>query len=283
MRNKVLVGMTLAAAMLVVIYLGGVALLAVVMLGAAMGLWEYFKLLQQKQLKPLVFLGIPMGLAFVLIAFLSMHSHNFIWGGVGQGTVVMLSVFTVLVIQFVQIVQRRERYSILDLSVTVFAAIYVGGFVSYLFLLLGIGIEHFPDNVPLSRLVILLPMWCAWGADAGAFFFGSFFGRNKIFPDLSPNKTAEGLAGGLLFSVAGACFIGAMIAIPLGHAFAIGLLAGAAGTVGDLSESALKRELGVKDTGKLFASHGGFLDRMDSVLFTMPVVYYYIIWFRPWG
>ena len=172
----------------------------------------------------------------------------------------------------------------MDLGATVFGSLYIGAFGSFLVLLMNYGQMHFPHDVFRARLVVFLPMWAAWGNDVGAFFIGKFFGKNKIFPELSPKKTLEGCLGGLAVSMAG-FFLMFMILgdhLNLFHGILLGLVAGAFGQIGDLSESALKREVGIKDSGTVFGSHGGFLDRIDSVLFTAPVVYHYFLWVHPW-
>jgi phosphatidate cytidylyltransferase len=285
MAKKVSTGLVLGGGMLTVMILDPqkrIPLLIVALLGTGMGLWEYYTMLQKKNVKPLIFLGIGVGLLFVLLAYKSMLQGSMLRAGATFGTVITFFVFLVLVIQFFQIVNRRERYSILDLATTVFGSIYIGGFMSMVFLLLGFGMKKFPDNNALVFLVIFLPMWCAWGSDVCAYFVGSFIGRTRIFPELSPKKTLEGCLGGLLGAMVGVTIICSFIKIPVYHGILLGFVGGAAAQIGDLSESAFKREVGVKDSGRTFGSHGGFLDRSDSFLFALPVIYHYFIWFCPW-
>ena len=141
-------------------------------------------------------------------------------------------------------------------------------------------------GVPLAHLVlfprsrygvvlILIAVAGPWISDSGAYFAGRFFGRNLLFPSLSPNKTLEGSVGGLLLTV--------LIISPLAYqlldftlakAVIIGAGASVSSQCGDLFESSLKRILGVKDLGNFLPGHGGILDRVDSLLFTAPAVYY---------
>ncbi len=118
-----------------------------------------------------------------------------------------------------------------------------------------------------------------WAGDAGAYYVGKRFGKRKMAPRVSPNKTWEGAAASVVVSV---LLAGAYIVYfaNVGIAAAIGLTAAAnvAGQIGDLAESAIKRGAGVKDSGSLLPGHGGMLDRVDSTLFALPVVYGYVIY-----
>jgi phosphatidate cytidylyltransferase len=119
-------------------------------------------------------------------------------------------------------------------------------------------------------------------SDTFAFFVGHAIGRHRLAPTISPGKTVEGALGGLaggIFGALGAREFG-LPHVPLGHAILLGVLVAALGIAGDLFESLLKRWAGVKDSGGLFPGHGGMLDRMDSLLFAAPVLYYYFLWFR---
>lgn len=126
------------------------------------------------------------------------------------------------------------------------------------------------------RVVLLLTTVMV--SDTAAYFTGHALGRHKLAPAISPGKTVEGALGGLLGGVLGALIVRpALPSLPLGHAVALGLAVAAAGIAGDLAESLLKRWAGVKDSGGLFPGHGGMLDRLDSLLFGGPVLYYYFL------
>lgn len=282
MGKKIATGLGLGAFALLVIADANYFLLAAVGLFAGMGMWEYYQLLRKKNVKPMTVLGILAGESFILMSFYSSKHGDMLQAGAGFGTVIAFYVLLVLVIQFIQIVNHRERYSILDLSTTVFGSIYVGGFGSLIFPLLGFGHNEFSNSEFLPRLILFLPFWAAYGSDVGAYFAGSFLGKTRLFPDISPKKTLEGCIGGVLISTIGTIIIGMCIKLPFTHGLLLGLTASICGQIGDLSESAFKREIGVKDSSAIFGTHGGFLDRLDSILFVFPVIYYYFIWFCPW-
>jgi phosphatidate cytidylyltransferase len=124
---------------------------------------------------------------------------------------------------------------------------------------------------------VLLALGLAWFADTGAYFAGRFLGRHKLYEAVSPKKTVEGSIGGLFASVVWAV-LGAVSffrAIPVLHAVALGVVAGALGQAGDLGESLLKRSTGVKDSGHIVPGHGGILDRVDALIMTTVVVFFY--------
>ena len=121
---------------------------------------------------------------------------------------------------------------------------------------------------------VLLTMVLAWGSDTSAYFVGRQFGKTKLAPRISPKKTLEGSAGGLMASVVGAVIMSFFLP-GLGpiDAVALGILAGAAGQAGDLMMSVLKRSSGVKDSGGILPGHGGILDRADALAFTAPATW----------
>ena len=117
-----------------------------------------------------------------------------------------------------------------------------------------------------------------WASDIGAYAVGLTFGKHRLFEKVSPKKSIEGFLGALVASAGMAllCRVWFMPAVGIGEAIAIALLLAVVGTIGDLAESLLKRAAGVKDSGGIIPGHGGILDRMDSMLFAAPVLYYYL-------
>ena len=141
--------------------------------------------------------------------------------------------------------------------------------------------SQFVDNVYSNGLFLLIMGLCgAWIADTGAYFTGVAIGKHKLCPEISPKKTIEGLVGGVLttaivYAVAFSAYYG-FTAKRAVIAFVTGAVCAVIGTVGDLSASMVKRQIGFKDYGKIMPGHGGLMDRFDSVLFVLPTFYAFI-------
>ena len=139
-----------------------------------------------------------------------------------------------------------------------------------------VDLRGIPDNGPWWLGFALAVNWVG---DIAAYYVGRAIGRRKLAPRISPGKSQEGaiasLVGAVLFGVA-LQYVG-LLNVSLGKVIGISIVANFAGQIGDLAESALKRGAGVKDSGTLLPGHGGFLDRLDSSMFTMPVVYFYLM------
>lgn len=156
-----------------------------------------------------------------------------------------------------------------------------GGFyvfaMGYVAILLGhfILLRHLEQGVAVVFFVLIV----TWLADTGGYVFGRAFGRHRLAPVLSPNKTMEGFLGGILFSLTGAaiCQIWFFSFVSLPQSLFLGFLLAVCGTLGDLTESAIKRSVQVKDSGTLIPGHGGVLDRIDSLLLSAPGFYYYAV------
>ncbi len=133
-----------------------------------------------------------------------------------------------------------------------------------------------PEGLSWLFFILLI----TWAGDTGAYIAGRFFGRHKLYPQVSPGKTLEGFFGGIVFAVLGACLARATFlpSLTLLDCLVLAPLADVAGVLGDLTESLLKRSASVKDSGRIFPGHGGILDRVDSLLFSAPLVYAYLVW-----
>jgi phosphatidate cytidylyltransferase len=188
--------------------------------------------------------------------------------------------------------------TIADIASSILGLFY-GGYLPSYWVRLRVGIEHpsllvssaittpqlnlnwpqfwtHPGNLPVGLTATLLAFLCIWAADIGAYTVGKLFGRTRL-SDISPKKTVEGAVFGVIGSMAvaitGAWYLQWPIFLASGAA--LGLLIGIASLLGDLTESMMKRDAGVKDSGQLIPGHGGILDRADSYVFTAPLVYYF--------
>ena len=159
----------------------------------------------------------------------------------------------------------------IDVVLTVFGVFYVTFFFGHLLLIL---------DLKYSDIILLLPFITAWCTDTFAYLVGLTMGKRKLCPLISPKKSVEGAIGGALGCVASTAIFGGIVnamgyPIPLIHFIVLGLLCGVFSQFGDLTASLWKRYTGIKDFGKIFPGHGGILDRFDSIIFTLPIIYYY--------
>ncbi|HET7707687.1 MAG TPA: phosphatidate cytidylyltransferase [Thermoanaerobaculia bacterium] len=154
-------------------------------------------------------------------------------------------------------------------AVAVMATMYVG--------MLGGSLIRLRGDFPEGPELVFFNLLVVWLGDAGAYYTGKKFGKHKLSPRISPKKTIEGLAGGVVTSIITAIVIQVTFfnEFPIVHAIIVGAILSIAGVIGDLAESMWKRSAAVKDSGTLIPGHGGFLDRLDSILFTAPILYIY--------
>jgi len=233
--------------------------LAIVASALAVGLYEFFGLLRARGIRPLRLVGLVVAAALFLdVAAPGWYPAPF----VPLGALLLLT-FTL----------RRggDVEAVSAAAATLLGAVYLGalgGTIAALFVLP-------PAGEGAWRLTLLLAIQVF--SDSFAFFVGHAFGRHRLAPAVSPGKSVEGALGGLLGGVLAALAVRhlGLPHLPLAHAVALGAAVAAVGIVGDLDESLLKRWAGVKDSGRLFPGHGGMLDRLDSLLFGAPVLYYY--------
>lgn len=190
-----------------------------------------------------------------------------------------------LMVALIKTVTSHASCSVTDAAFTIMGALYVGMPFSYMILLRftdrGEYISTILGTISAGAFYLWLAFIGTWASDTAAYFSGMAFGRRKLCPAVSPNKTYEGALGGLFGSVLAVVAVGLSGGLSFYHLLGLGLLIGIFAPFGDLVESALKRFSSVKDSGGLFPGHGGVLDRFDAMMFSVPVVYYYVdIFFR---
>ncbi len=229
---------------------------------------EFYHAFINKGYKPVIWLGY----IFIFLLFSLLFFPNIIVSGYNILILIAIITITGLIMPIFS-----QKLKINDILVTVFAALYPGVLVFFL-------VPLAFDSIPYGMNLLILTFLITWSTDTFAYFFGSRFGKNKLCPSISPNKTIEGGLGGLFGSIVVGILFGMILrqsiklSIDTFHFAIIGLLGGVFSQLGDLCASSIKRYCGVKDFGKLLPGHGGLLDRFDSLLFTLPTVYlYYLI------
>lgn len=245
--------------MLGALIIGGKVLYLFVFLLSITGLFEYYKAFLNTDYKPTAWIGYTITIIYYFLVSIGYNTFS---------TISML-IFIALLLIFLDII--RKGHNILNAAVTILGVIYV----SYLFSNL-----IFIYNGTNGRVLIWMPFITAWLSDTGAYFIGSYFGKKKLCPAISPKKTIEGAIGGIISSAvicvaAGLIFNSMGYSISLVHYLFIGFICGITSILGDLSASAIKRFCKIKDFSNVIPGHGGILDRFDSILFTAPTVYVY--------
>jgi phosphatidate cytidylyltransferase len=251
---------------------------------SVLGAMEFYKGVRKIGARPVEWAGLLAVLFFVFSARTFRYAD-----GTTIGAMFPTALTLLLILSFCVEMTRRERAPILNVGTTVFGAIYVGWLISHLVVLRGVwlqglsgepGIIHVgPFRPEVGACLVMLTFLSTWACDTSAYFFGRSFGKTKIAPKLSPNKTVEGSLAGLAGTIVVASIAGWVIHLPWYHALAMGAIFGVLSQLGDLSESSIKRELDIKDFGTIVPGHGGILDRFDSLLFTGPAAYYYAVLF----
>ncbi len=181
----------------------------------------------------------------------------------------ILIALAIIVLLVWPIFHRPRDQAFANFAWTIAGIIYIGWMISY-----WIGLR----NLAAGRELVFLAMFTTFANDTGAFFIGRSWGKHHLAPSISSGKTWEGAVGGLLSSVAAAFIISAIFRIQFSYweIAVAGIFISVFAQLGDLVESLLKRNTGVKDAGKLVPGHGGIMDRMDSLIFTGVIVYYLV-------
>jgi phosphatidate cytidylyltransferase len=239
-----------------------------ILMGAAAlaGTYEFYHIAKLDKREPLIYLGLLWALALVL----SPHYHN------GSSDVLPLVITATMLISLICLLRRPSRETAFrNWAWAIAGALYVGWMLSYWLNLRGL-----EDG----RNWVFLAMLTTFANDTGAFFIGRAKGKRRLIPPISPSKTWEGAIGGLICAILAAIVITMVInqispfTFKYWQIILLGFLVGLFAQLGDLVESLLKRNMGVKESGNLLPGHGGILDRFDSLIFVGAVVYYYVIW-----
>jgi len=231
---------------------------------ALAGTYEFYHMANFDRHEPLIYLGLLWALALVL----SPHYR-------GPDVLPIVITATMLISLIWLLCRPSKEGAFRNWAWTIVGALYVGWMLSYWLNLRGL-----EDG----RNWVYLAMLATFANDTGAFFIGGARGKHRLAPAISASKTWEGAIGGLICAILGAMVIATVLNLISPFTFRywqiilLGFLVGLFAQLGDLVESLLKRNMGVKESGNLLPGHGGILDRFDSLIFVGAVVYYYVIW-----
>ena len=273
MRERAISAAVLVPVLLIVIAIGGPVLALAVTLVTAIAAVEVFRLLHGGGYAPFLALGTAFAVTIVLDAA---------FPEVLEGSGLLLGAIGIVLVAVASFIKADPRDGLQSWMATVFGAFYIS-LLSFI-IRLGHAGPDIPPSAPLDFLGpergwILMLLLAVWAFDTGAFLVGRTIGRTKFIAHISPAKTVEGVAGGV---VASTVVVGALL-WGLGqnpvHALLLGPLVALAAQAGDLAESVIKRAAGAKDSGTIIPGHGGVLDRVDSFIFAAPVMTLYVLTF----
>ncbi len=232
---------------------------------AIIGTYEFFKAFKNIGIRPISWVGYLGCLVILMMGGYIEEEYKIL--------IMKIVIPLILISTFVYIILARIKRTIIDVAITTFALVYIPFLFSFLKLIL---------NMENGRILIWYVLFGAFASDTFAYIIGSKFGKTKLCPDISPNKTVEGAIGGvigvILFYTIFTIIINRYLMVQLNvyYFVFVAIVASISGQFGDLTASGIKRYCKIKDFGKLIPGHGGILDRFDSVMFVAPMVYIFI-------
>ena len=250
MKTRIISGIIGIAVLLAVIYIGSPVYDIAVLFITLLGLYEFSRAVNHLKTAKIDFtIGYIYAISIPLLSYL------------GKGDYSRILLFLFIIFSFLQFVFDKDIKTG-DLALMILGGLYLVFLLSHLY--------YFANTYKIWYVFLMASV-----SDIFAYFVGRFFGKNKLAPILSPKKTVEGFLGGVVAAII-ATMIFAKIYDP-GYTFKIGMVAlicSSISVLGDLFASKIKRETGIKDYGKIMPGHGGVLDRFDSIIFTVPIVFY---------
>jgi phosphatidate cytidylyltransferase len=273
LKKRIITALWFVPLLVIVVWFGGepgfTALMVTFGILAAL---EFYRMVATSEAPPFTYFGLIWTAFFILSRnseLLSLFETRF-----GSGLLMPLLLTSAVVLPLIGLLSRRQKEGAFTTwAWTIAGILYVGWLLSYLVALRGL------DS---GRNWVFFALFITWASDTTAFFIGRRFGRHKLAPNISPGKTWEGTIGGIVGAIIMSIlfFTSTPFHLPLVYwqAIVLSILVSIFGQVGDLVESLLKRNMGVKDSGRLLPGHGGILDRLDSIIFAGIVVYYYVVW-----
>ncbi len=227
----------------------------------AIALFEFLSLLKKQNIPVYRLFGVVMGITIPIIVYMELgHTQS------GEVLFIILGCLFLFLLQFFH---KDNSQALVGIALTLFGILYISWFLSFI-----IKIRFLDHGVIWVAYLVAVTK----AADIGAYIVGVPFGRHSLIPHISPKKSVEGTLGGLVASVLASWAISPYLPVKLSlfHILILGLLIGALGQIGDLSESLMKRFCKAKDSGNLLPGMGGFLDSVDSILFTAPIFYFHL-------
>ncbi len=257
--TRMLTGFIMGTIVMLCIILGDLALLFLLAFMLFVGSKEYVKILNHKGFYP------SLKVIYITEAILTavVYFKRF--------DLVAITLTICAMASFMWVLFRGRQPYIANVATTLLGMVYCGWFPLHLIFLRDLSCAKYDSGlgfVVLMFMSILL-------TDVGCYYIGTKFGKHKLAPVISPNKTIEGSIGGMFFAILGALVIGLYIGLEWYFALILGLICTSFAQIGDLCESLIKRDAGVKDSGTSLPGHGGFLDRTDSFVLTIPIMYYF--------
>ena len=259
MKERIITAIVAMALFIPLVWLGGIPFTLAIYALATIALYE---ILRMKQIR---LVSIPGALAlinlYVLLLPLKYEETLLGWTGHDKMTLVYVLVFMLLL--YAVLVKNTFTYD--DAAFVFFGMLYIG-----------IGFYYLIETRMDGLIYVVFALLIVWTTDSGAYFTGRKFGKKKLWPEISPNKTVEGVYGGVLAAIVFAFVLNWLFpfADSLLQLLFVTIAASIIGQFGDLAESAIKRHYHVKDSGTLLPGHGGILDRFDSLLFVIPLLHF---------
>ncbi|MBK8805565.1 MAG: phosphatidate cytidylyltransferase [Bacteroidales bacterium] len=263
--SRTLTGIVFTALIIISLLINEITFLLFFILVMLLCLNEFFSIIRIKRIRPQFILGNIIATALFVCTYL--YATNIIC--LKEFSIIILLSFFIFIIEL----YRKSKYPFHNIAFTILGIIYIAVPFSLLpFLVFNNAIQtSYNFEILLSIFIIL------WTNDTGAYLTGITIGKHRLFERISPKKSWEGSIGGLFFAVLAAVILSHFFKSIALHDFIImAFLISIFGTYGDLAESLLKRFLGIKDSGKILPGHGGMLDRFDSFIFVIPVIFTYI-------
>jgi phosphatidate cytidylyltransferase len=269
LTRRILFAVIAAPASIAIVYFGDWALAILLSVLAALAAWELFRFARESGAFPLE----PAGIALAALVPIAIHAQR-----LGVYTLTLTAIVAMILVLFASTIWLRGPTGkpLSSVAITAFGVLYAALF-SYVYAL---RYHNYAVGAGAGTALAVLPVLLTWATDVGAYAVGRAFGRKKLIPSISPGKTVEGAVGGLGLAIVICLLYVRFIMMPYAQlgltiqgAVIFAVIISIAAQTGDLAESLLKREAGVKDSSRIIPGHGGILDRFDSLLFVLPIAF----------